>query len=92
MTKSIYIGGIALALFAAGLLFFANAGSSNVAADVINAEVPKQAACQALATNGSCGCTQDNGTCGCGLNGSSCSANTGSEAKVSTACGCASRK
>jgi len=93
MKRNIILGGISLALFAAGLFFYANASANKVNANEagLKAFGEKPAACQRLMTEGSCGCTANGGKCGCGKDGNgSCGANLSTEAKAEgqTSCGC----
>jgi hypothetical protein len=83
MKKSILFGGVGLALFAAGLVFFANAGTSNVSANenieiVKSEDAPvcglgsangKSCGCSAAGAEGVKGCTANGGSCGCSANG-----------------------
>lgn len=98
MKKSIILGGLSLALFTAGLIFFANSGANNaVATEIkINSAKERPAICQQLINKGSCGCVADGGACNCGKNGGSgCQAagsgmgvNAGTRAERQAACGC----
>lgn len=96
MKRNIILGGLSVALFAAGLIFFANSGANNAVATepVVTPVAERPAACQRLIQEGSCGCTASGGTCNCGqTGGTGCAAasanNDGTavtEKKVS--CGC----
>jgi len=93
MKRNIILGGISLALFAAGLFFYAGSSANRVNANEagINPVSEKPAACQRLIADGTCGCVANGGTCNCGQNGqASCGANLNSEAKAErkAACGC----
>lgn len=93
MKRNIILGGISLALFAAGLLFYANASANKVNANdtEIKPLSEKPAACQRLMTEGSCGCTANGGACNCGQNGNgSCGVNLNTEegAERQASCGC----
>ncbi len=65
MKKTIILSGMGLALFTAGLIFFANSGARNTLA--VEAELnDKRASCPFFAENGTCGCVENGGTCNCG--------------------------
>jgi len=96
MNKNIILGGVSFALFAAGLIFFANSGASNAVATETELN-PKErpAACRQLVKDGSCGCTANGGSCSCGQNGGStcqqaAAGVTNSETKAGSksSCGC----
>jgi len=65
MRKVIFLGGISLALFVAGLIFFANAGSKNVSAtEAVDASLNDKATSCQFSSGASCGCSAEKGTCG----------------------------
>lgn len=65
MKKTIVLGGITLALFAAGLIFFANSGAQKTLA--VEPDVKSErTSCSFFAENGTCGCVENGGTCNCG--------------------------
>ncbi len=87
MKKGILFGGMGLALFAAGIFFFANSGTGNVSAsgndksvEVVKSDVAPTCGCNG-AGGASCSCSSANGEAGkgCSANGGSCgcSANGG---------------
>lgn len=95
--KNIILGGLSLALFAAGLIFFANSGANNAVATEteINMAKERPAACQKLINEGACGRVTNGSACGCGQNGSGCQAagagsgvNAETRAERQAACGC----
>ncbi len=97
MKKNIILGGLSVALFAAGLIFFANSGAGNAVATEmeINPVKERPAACQQLINEGTCGCVANGGTCGCGQNGGTgCQAGGGNGVNAETraerqaTCGC----
>jgi hypothetical protein len=83
MKKGILFGGMGLALFAAGIFFFANYGTGKVSASEgdKNATVVKSQTAPTCGCNGasgaSCdgtgkGCSANGGSCGCAANGGTC--------------------
>ncbi len=86
MRKVIFLSGLSIALFTAGLIFFANSGARNAAAtetgkNSVNGN--KATTCQ-CASGTSCGCGAENGSCSCGKNTSGTCPNAGTK----TSCGC----
>ncbi len=65
MKKTIVLGGVTLALFVAGLIFFVNSGAQKTSA--VEPEVKiERSSCPFFAENGTCGCVKNGGTCNCG--------------------------
>lgn len=70
MKKIIALSGVSLALFVAGLIFFANSSANNASANEAEQKVDdKRTSCPYFAENGTCGCVANGGTCNCGKNG-----------------------
>ena len=66
MRKVIFLSGLSIALFTAGLIFFANSGSKNASATetAVNPVNDKANSCQ-CSSGASCGCSAEKGTCTC---------------------------
>ncbi|HNV12447.1 MAG TPA: hypothetical protein PK686_03605 [bacterium] len=94
MRKIMALSGISLALFIAGLIFFANSSANNASATEAEQNTDNsKTACPYFAENGTCACTANGGTCNCGKNGNgvcggktATTNNQGSQTKPT--CGC----
>ncbi len=91
MKKIIALSGASLALFVAGLIFFANSSANNVSANEAEQKLDdKRTSCSYFAENGTCGCAANGGVCNCAQKGAgTCMGDTGKkqEQRKST-CGC----
>lgn len=92
MKKIIALSGISLALFVAGLIFFANSSAKNASANEAEQSANNQTTCPYFAENGTCTCVANNGTCNCGKNGNGICDGTAKtnkqENQTKTTCGC----
>jgi len=94
MRKIMALSGISLALFIAGLIFFANSSANNASATEAEQNTDNsKTTCPYFAENGTCACTANGGTCNCGKNGNgvcggktATTSNQGSQTKPT--CGC----
>lgn len=90
MKKIIALSGLSLALFIAGLIFFANSSANNASAsDVEQNTNDKRNSCPYFAENGTCGCVANGGECNCGQKGAStCTGDPIKQQEKRATCGC----